>query len=173
MSAISFDGQVAIVTGAAGGIGRAIAFELARRGARILVNDYGGDTFGHEGNAERAEAVAAELRAMGAEAVADGTAVGTADNARRIAGVALKAFGRIDILANNPGVTLPGLITSVSEQDVENHIRINLLGPYMLVRAVWPVMQQQRYGRILNTSSNAALGIGANTPYAMSKAGLI
>lgn len=172
-NAISFAGQVAIVTGAAGGIGRAIAFELARRGARILVNDYGGDTFGHKGNAERAEAVAAELRSIGAEAVADGTAVGTAEGARAITGAALKAFNRIDILANNAGVTLPGLINSATESDVEDHVRINLLGPYMLVRAVWPVMQQQRYGRILNTSSNAALGIGANAPYAMTKAGLI
>lgn len=173
MSQISFTGQVAIVTGAAGGIGYAIAEELAQRGASILVNDYGGDTYGNSGGGERAEQAASRLRDLGAKAVANGTAVGTPESAREIVDAALEAFGRVDILVNNAGVSLPGLITDHSDADVENHFRVNLLGPYALLRAVWPQMQKQGYGRILNTSSNSALGIGANAPYSTTKAGLL
>lgn len=172
-SSIRFDGQVAIVTGAGGGIGRGIALELARRGARVVVNDYGGDTYGRAGTATTAEAVAAEIRAAGGEAVANTTAVGTPAAAREIAACALDTWGRIDALANNAGVSLPGAITEFTDAEIENHFRINLLGAYALVRAVWPAMLRNRYGRILNTASSAALGIGANAPYATTKAGLI
>jgi NAD(P)-dependent dehydrogenase (short-subunit alcohol dehydrogenase family) len=171
--AIRFDGQVAIVTGAGGGLGRAFATELAQRGAAVLVNDYGGDTSGRGGSAERAQIVADELRAAGHRAVADSTAVGTFQSAAHIRGHALDAFGRIDILVNNAGISLPGPITEASDEAVEQHFRVNLQGPYALVRAVWPDMSAQRYGRILNVSSNAVLGIGANAPYGTSKAGLI
>lgn len=170
---IRFDGQVAIVTGSGGGIGRAIALELAKRGAKILVNDYGGDTYGNAGDSDLADGVVAEIRAAGGEAVANATAVGTHAAAREIVTTALEAFGRIDILANNAGVSLPGLITDFSDDEVDNHFRINLLGAYAMVRAVWPHLRAQDYGRILNTSSNAALGIGASAPYSTTKAGLI
>lgn len=173
MPALRFDHQVAIVTGAGGGIGLAIARELAARGARILVNDYGGDMYGRAGGSERAEQVAAELRGLGAEAVADGTPVGTFDAARAIVGAAMRAFGRIDMLVNNAGIALPGRITDYSERKLETVFRTNLFGPYALVREVWPVMCEQKYGRILGTASNAAFGIGANAPYATTKAGLV
>ena len=170
---IRFDGQAAIVTGAGGGIGRAIALELARRGAQVLVNDYGGDTFGRGASADRAETVAAEIRAAGGKALANSTAVGTHAAARAIVRAALDAFGRVDILANNAGITLPGLIDAFSDDEVDAHFSSNLLGAYAMVRTVWPHMRRQNYGRILNTSSSAALGIGANAPYATTKAGLI
>lgn len=174
MTAISFSGQVAIVTGAAGSIGRAIATELVGRGANVVVNDFGGDTFGRNGNVDRAEAVAAELRGLGGgKVIANSTPVGTTEAARDIVKCALEAFGRVDILANNAGITLPGLFTEPSDDEVEAHFRVNLLGPYALLRAVWPAMQKQRYGRVLHTSSNAAIGIGANAPYATTKAGLV
>lgn len=173
MPTLRFDDQVAIVTGAGGGIGYAVARELAARGARILVNDYGGDMYGTAGAADRAEQVAAELRDLGAEAVAEGTPVGTFDSARAIVGAAMQAFGRVDILVNNAGIALPGRITDYSEKRIETVFRTNLLGPYALVREVWPVMCKQNYGRILATSSNAAFGIGANAPYATTKAGLV
>lgn len=173
MQIIRFDGQAAIVTGAGGGIGRAIALELARRGAQVLVNDYGGDTYGHAGPAQRAETVAQEICTAGGQAMANGLAVGTPESARAIIAAALISFGRIDILVNNAGITLPGPITDSPDADVDNHFRVNLLGPYALMRAVWPTMRAQGYGRILNTTSNAALGIGFNAPYATTKAGLI
>ena len=173
MDAIHFDGQVAVVTGAGGGIGEAIARELAVRGAHVLVNDYGGDTSGAAGTAARAERVAAELRALGAQAAADGTPVGTPEAARAIVGAAMRTFGRLDMLVNNAGIALPGLMTDYSDAQIANAFRTNLLGPYALVRAAWPIMREQGYGRILNTSSNSAFGIGANAPYSATKAGLL
>ncbi len=173
MKTIRFDGQSAIVTGAGGGMGQAIAQALGERGARILVNDYGGDTYGGKPSNERAEAEATRLRGLGIEAVADGTPVGTAEAARSIVGQAMKAFGRVDILVNNAGIALPGLITDFSDEQLDNLMRTNFLGAYALVRAAWPIMREQHYGRILSTSSNSAFGIGANAPYSSTKAGLI
>ena len=173
-SKITFDGQVAIVTGAGGGMGRSYALELARRGARVVVNDYGGDMFGRDaGAAPAAETVVAEIRAAGGEALASLVPVGGADQARAIAAAALDAYGRIDILINNAGISASGALTAVSDERVENAYRTNVIGPHHLVRAVWPAMAEQGYGRILNIASNAALGMGGSSAYAASKSGLI
>lgn len=173
MSPISFAGQAVIVTGAAGGIGRAVALELARRGADLLVNDYGGDTAGGGGGAAPVETLGAELRALGVRVIADATPVGEPDAARHLVQRALETFGRLDALASIAGTALPGLITDHVDSAVESQFRTNLLGPFALMRAVWPTMRDQGYGRILHTSSNAAFGIGANASYATTKAGLI
>jgi NAD(P)-dependent dehydrogenase (short-subunit alcohol dehydrogenase family) len=171
---IRFDGQVAIVTGAGGGMGRAYALELAARGASVVVNDYGGDMFGREpGKAPLAETVAAEIHGAGGTAMASDVAIGSAEAARAIAAAALEAFGRIDILINNAGISASGAIEAVSDERVENAYRTNLIGPHHLIRAVWPAMRAQGYGRILNVASNAALGMGNTSAYAASKAGLI
>lgn len=171
---IRFDGHAAIVTGAGGGMGRAYALELAQRGARVLVNDYGGDMFGREpGQAPLADAVVAEIRAAGGEAVANAAPVGGANTARAIVQAALDAFGRVDILINNAGISASGAIDVVSDERVENAYRTNVIGPHHLIRAVWPVMKAQRYGRILNIGSSAALGMGGTSAYAASKAGLV
>ena len=168
-----FDGQVAIVTGAGGGLGLAIAQELARRGAAVLVNDYGGSVQGEGGSPERAEAAAAKLRSDGARAVANAMAVGTPESARAIVAHAVDAFGKVDILVNNAGVARPCPFTAATDENLAAELRTNLLGPYALMRAVWDGMAIRRYGRILNVSSNASFGIGHNTSYATAKAGLI
>jgi NAD(P)-dependent dehydrogenase (short-subunit alcohol dehydrogenase family) len=171
---IRFDGQAAIVTGAGGGMGRAYALELARRGARVLVNDYGGDMFGRAGAASPlAQQVTAEIRAAGGEAIADSTAVGTAAAARAIVAAALTAFGRVDVLINNAGISASGALHAVSDERVENAYRTNVIGPHHLICAVWPQMAERGYGRILNIASNAALGMGGTSAYAASKSGLI
>ena len=162
--AIRFNGEAAIVTAAGGGIGRATALLLAERGARVLVNDI--DT-------GAARAVAEEIVAAGGEAVAEGSAVGTGDVAEAITGTALAAFGRIDILINNAGISRPRPFGEDSDADIEAVCAVNFMGPYRLMRAVWPVMKAQRGGRIVNTSSSAALGSGMSGAYAPTKAALI
>ena len=173
MPKIDFTGQVAIVTGAGGGMGRDMALALAARGARVVVNDYGGDIFGHAGGSAKAEAVVEEIQAAGGTAVASGAAVGTEQAAGVIVETAMKTWGRVDVLVNNAGVTAFGALDEIPTEDVRRVIDINFWGPYMLMRAVWPIMKRQAYGRILNVSSSASFGMGTITPYSASKAGVI
>lgn len=172
---IDFDGQVAIVTGAGRGIGRDIALGLARRGAKVLVNDHGGsrDTL-TPGTIEVAEEVVAEITAAGGTAVADGSIVGTGAGADTIVGHALEAFGRVDVLVNNAGGGL-GIteIADGTDDEVEGVVRTNLLGPLMLIRRVWPHMQAQHYGRIVNLMSGTLVGMVGTGAYSAGKAGLI
>ena len=161
---LRFDGQAAIVTGAGRGIGRETALALARRGARVLVNDYGGggDTM-TAGTIDVAQAVVDEIVQGGGEAVADA-----------IVGRALEAFGRVDILVNNAGGSL-GIVRIDQDTDaqVEGVLRSNLIGPYMLIRRAWPIMRAQGYGRIVNLMSGAMVGMEGTAAYSTGKSGLI
>lgn len=161
---IRLDGQVAIVTGAGAGIGRATASLLAERGAHVVVND---------AQAERADTVAEAIRNAGGSAIGQHTPVGTVGAAQEIVGAALRSFGKVDILVNNAGISRPASFGEDSDDDIELVLKVNLREPYSLMREVWPVMREQGYGRILNTASNAALGIGFSGAYAVSKAGII
>lgn len=170
---IDFSGQVAIITGAGRGMGREIALLLAKRGASVLVNDYGGDPEGHPGTAREAEAVVDEIRAAGGTAVADATTVGTSAGADAILKAALDAFGRVDILINNAGGSTIAPIDDLDDSDIEKVMRTNYWGAYLLMRRVWPLMRNQGYGRILNVCSSATLGIGTVAPYSSAKAAMI
>lgn len=171
---IDLSGQVAIVTGAGGGMGRAYALELAHRGAAVVVNDYGGGVLGEQnGSAGPADAVVAEIVGAGGRAITSSLAVGSARHAKAILQSALDAFGRIDILVNNAGTGIAGCFTAHEDEAIERHYATNLIGGHHLMRAVWPHMSGQNYGRILNVSSNGALGVGGNAPYAAAKAGML
>ncbi|MEG0874930.1 MAG: 3-oxoacyl-[acyl-carrier-protein] reductase [Clostridiales bacterium] len=159
-------GQIAIITGAARGIGRAIALELSTLGANIVVN--------HIGNKDEALSVVAECENMGVKAIAIEADV--ADNAQVEAMVkeTMNTFGRVDILVNNAGITKDNLLMRMSEDDFDAVINTNLKGAFICMKQVNRIMLKQRYGRIINISS--VVGISGNpgqTNYAASKAGII
>ena len=170
---MSLKDQVVIVTGAGGGIGRAAALLLGRLGARVVVNDYGGDTAGQAGDIGRAQAVADEIRAAGGEATANGEPVGSVRAAEKIRDAALAAYGRIDALINNAGIMAIGEVDEISDALLDRVIEINFLGAFRLLRAVWPGMKARGYGRIVNMSSSSLLGFGDRAPYCAAKAALI
>jgi NAD(P)-dependent dehydrogenase (short-subunit alcohol dehydrogenase family) len=170
---ISFDGRVAIVTGAGNGIGRQHALELARRGARVLVNDYGGDTFGNGGGPEAAEAVAQEIRNAGGTALANWSSVASTRGCNGMVAEALEAFGTVDILVNNAGISRAAFIEDTTDEDWDAVIATHLTGSFKMTRAVWPHMKAQRYGRIVYTaSSTGEFGSIMLGNYAAAKAGV-
>jgi NAD(P)-dependent dehydrogenase (short-subunit alcohol dehydrogenase family) len=174
MTSIDFTGQVAIVTGAGRGMGRAHAMLLAARGAKVVVNDYGGaESTIEPGTREVAETVVREITDAGGIAVADANSVGTGASAEAIVNTALAAFGRVDILVNNAGGALIGRLDEFSDAQIEGVVRSNYLGAYHLMRRAWPLMRAQHYGRIVNILSSGILGIGSLASYGSSKAALI
>ena len=175
MADIRFDGKVAIVTGAGGGLGRQHALELARRGAKVLVNDLGGSMDGSGGNSAAAEAVVAEIKAMGGEAIANGSSVTDDAGVAKMIKDAMDAWGRIDILIANAGIA--GANASTWDTTVDEWrkvMRINLDGPFLCAKAVVPGMIAQNYGRIVNVASIAGKEGNPNAAhYSASKAGVI
>jgi NAD(P)-dependent dehydrogenase (short-subunit alcohol dehydrogenase family) len=154
---ISFEGRVAIVTGAGRGLGRAYALELARRGARVMVNDLGGARDG-SGQSDAAEAVAEEIRRAGGEALADSGSVADFAQMEAMAARAREAWGGIHILINNAGILRDRSFGAMDMADFEELVRVHLLGSAHCARAVWNTMREQNYGRILMTTSGAGLG---------------
>ena len=171
---ISFEGRVAIVTGAGGGLGRAHALELARRGAKVVVNDFGGARDGTGGSSAAALAVVDEIRAAGGEALADGGNVTSATDMEAMAAAALKAFGRIDILVNNAGILRDRTFAKMDMADFAAVVAVHLLGSANATKAVWETMRAQKYGRVLMTSSTSGVyGNFGQSNYGAAKAGLI
>jgi NAD(P)-dependent dehydrogenase (short-subunit alcohol dehydrogenase family) len=172
--AIRFDDRVAIVTGAGGGLGRGYALELARRGARVVVNDFGGSVTGSGGSSEAAQRVADEITAAGGKALANGASVADADGVAALVAETLDAFGRIDILINNAGILRDKTFAKMSLDDVRAVLDVHLLGSFLCTKAVWPSMQQGGYGRIVMTSSGSGLfGNFGQANYAAAKLGVV
>ncbi|WP_333572763.1 SDR family NAD(P)-dependent oxidoreductase [Sphingomonas sp.] len=169
---IRFDDRVAIVTGAGGGIGRAYALELARRGARVVVNDLGAGRDG-SGHSDAARAVVTEIEALGGEAIADGGSV-TDPNAMLAMAEAAKArWGRIDILINNAGVLRDKSFAKMTPEDFRFVVDVHLIGSASATKAVWDTMREQGYGRILMTASSTGLfGNFGQANYGAAKLGL-
>jgi len=171
---ISFAGKVAIVTGAGGGLGRCHALELARRGARVVVNDLGGALDGSGGNSEASEKVVAEIKAAGGEAIANGASVSDDAGVAHLVKQTLDAFGRIDILIANAGILRDKSFGKMELKDFEAVMAVHLMGTVKPAKAVWPIMKEQGYGRIVVTTSSTGLyGNFGQTNYGAAKASLI
>ncbi|WP_327312923.1 SDR family NAD(P)-dependent oxidoreductase [Streptomyces sp. NBC_01235] len=173
MSELSFEGRVAVVTGAGRGIGRAHARLLAERGAKVVVNDLGGSMEGEGASAGPAQTVVDEIVSAGGEAVADTNDVSTQAGGQAIVGTALERFGRIDVLVNNAGIIRWGGLPDVTADNLERHLAVHLLGSFHTVRAAWPHFVEQGYGRVVLTTSSGMLGLDNNLSYAAAKAGVV
>ena len=171
---ISFADQVAIVTGAGGGLGRCHARELARRGAKVVINDLGGTMDGSGGSSDAAEAVVAEIKAMGGEAIANGGSVSDRAGAQSMVDDAMNAWGRVDVLINNAGILRDKSFSKMTLDDFEMVVNVHLMGAAYCSHAVWPIMREQNYGRILMTTSPSGLyGNFGQTNYGAAKMGQV
>lgn len=170
----SFQGKVAIVTGAGGGLGFAYANYLAQKGAKVIVNDLGGGTFGINGQptASVAEQAVAKIKAAGGDAIANTQSVAEFNNAKAMIEQAMDAWGRIDIIINNAGIASTQVFPNVDESEVKLHLGVHFLGALNTMRAAWPHMQKQQYGRIVNTASNSTLGFSPQISYPSMKSAL-
>jgi NAD(P)-dependent dehydrogenase (short-subunit alcohol dehydrogenase family) len=174
MADIRFDGQVALVTGAGGGLGRQHALELARRGAKVVVNDLGGALDGSGGSSAAAEAVVAEIKAAGGEAVANGGSVTDDVGVAGMIQQAIDAYGRLDILICNAGVLRDKSFGKMEIKDFEFVLDVHLMGTVKPVKAAWEIFRAQNYGRILVTTSASGLyGNFGQANYGAAKLGIV
>ena len=167
-------GKVAVVTGAARGIGREIAALMARLGARVVVNDYGGSEAGQGAGAAPADEAVAEIRKAGGEAVANYDSVASMAGGQRIVQTALDTFGRIDIVVNNAGILRDRMIFNMTEEEWDAVINTHLKGSFGVTRAAAPHMREQRSGRFINMTSTSGLvdNVGQGN-YAAAKLGIV
>ncbi|MFM9827662.1 MAG: SDR family NAD(P)-dependent oxidoreductase [Sphingomonas sp.] len=169
---ISFTDRVAIVTGAGGGLGRAYALELARRGARVVVNDLGGARDG-TGHSDAALGVVEEIKALGGEALSNGGSVTEYAQMVAMVAAAKERWGRVDILINNAGVLRDKSFAKMEPADFKFVIDVHLNGSAICTKAVWETMREQNYGRILMTASSTGLfGNFGQANYGAAKLGL-
>ncbi|MEL6830376.1 MAG: SDR family NAD(P)-dependent oxidoreductase [Pseudomonadota bacterium] len=174
MSDIRFDDRVAIVTGAGGGLGRAHALELAKRGAKVVINDLGGSMDGSGGNSEAAESVVAEIKAAGGEAMANGSSVADDAGVQRMIEDTMSAYGRIDILIANAGILRDKSFSKMTKQDIELVLDVHLRGSFKPIHAAWNIMKEQNYGRIVVTTSSTGLyGNFGQANYGAAKLGVV
>ena len=154
---IRFDGRVAVVTGAGGGLGRQHALALAARGAKVVVNDLGGTLDGNGGTPKAAHAVVDEIRAAGGVAIASGASVTDAQAVQRMVDETIEAWGRVDILVNNAGILRDKSFAKMELADFRLVMDVHLMGAVHCTKAVWNIMRAQNYGRIVMTTSSTGL----------------
>ncbi len=173
MDGYSFEGRVAIVTGAGRGIGRAYALLLADRGARVVVNDLGGSMDGVGADAGVASKVAEEIVGAGGVAIANGDDVTDAGGAQALIDAAIGQFGRLDILVNNAGIIRWAGFPHADAENLASHLAVHVAGSFNTTRAAWPHMVEQAYGRIVMTTSSGVFGLPENLSYATAKGAVI
>jgi NAD(P)-dependent dehydrogenase (short-subunit alcohol dehydrogenase family) len=174
MADLGFDGKVAIITGAGGGLGRQHALLLASRGAQVVINDLGGSVSGEGGSQGPAETTAKEIEGLGGVAVADTNSVATPEGGEAIVQTALDNFGRVDIVINNAGILRDKAFHNMTPELLNPVLDVHLKGAFNVTRPAWVKMREQGYGRVLNTASNAGiLGNFGQTNYGSAKMGLV
>jgi len=172
--AVRLDGRVALVTGAGGGLGREHALTLARLGAKVVVNDVGSTVHGEDGSSAPADRVVAEIEAAGGAAVAHHGNIADPSGARSLVELALERFGRIDALVNNAGILRDRTFAKVGLEDFEAVLAVHLMGTVYCTHAVWPLMLEQGYGRVVVTTSGSATnGNFGQSNYAAAKLGVV
>jgi len=171
---IRFDGRVAIVTGAGGGLGRLHALALARRGAAVVVNDLGGTLDGNGGTPTAANAVVEEIRAAGGKAIASAASVTDFAAVQTMVQAAVGEWGRVDILVNNAGILRDKSFAKMEVDDFRLVLDVHLMGAVHCTKAVWEVMREQKYGRIVMTTSSTGLyGNFGQSNYGAAKMALV
>ncbi len=174
MADLGFDGKVAIITGAGGGLGRSHALDLARRGALIVVNDLGGAADGTGSGTTAAQTVVDEIKAAGGEAVANYDSVATPEGGKAIVQSALDAFDKVDIVINNAGILRDTSFKNMSAEQLEPVLDVHLKGAFYVTQPAWEHMREQGFGRIVNTASGAGIfGNFGQTNYGAAKMGLV
>ncbi|MEE3048485.1 MAG: SDR family NAD(P)-dependent oxidoreductase [Pseudomonadota bacterium] len=171
---LRFDGKTAIVTGAGNGLGRSHALALAARGAKVVGNDCGGGRDGRGGSSAAAEAVVDEITAAGGAAIANGADVTDAEAVAAMVAQTMDAWGRVDILINNAGILRDRTFAKITMDDFRKVMEVHLMGSVNCTHAVWPIMREQAYGRIVMTSSSSGLhGNFGQSNYGAAKAGVV
>jgi NAD(P)-dependent dehydrogenase (short-subunit alcohol dehydrogenase family) len=171
---IRFDDRVAIVTGAGNGLGRAYALELARRGARVVVNDLGGARDGTGSSLTAAQTVVEEIKGLGGDAIANGSSVTDEAGVAQMVAEAKAQWGRVDILINNAGILRDRSFGKMTIADFRTVVEVHLMGSVICTKAVWDLMREQGYGRILMTTSGTGLyGNFGQTNYGAAKLALV
>ena len=171
---INFEGQVAIVTGAGGGLGKQHALELAKRGAKVVVNDLGGSVDGAGSSISAAETVSQEILENGGESIAHGASVSDLNAVKNMIDQTMATWGRVDILVNNAGILRDKTFKKLETSNWHEVINVHLNGSMNCSKLVWPIMTEQNYGRIVMTTSTSGLfGNFGQSNYGAAKLGLV
>jgi NAD(P)-dependent dehydrogenase (short-subunit alcohol dehydrogenase family) len=171
---IDYEGRVAVVTGAGGGLGRSHALLLASRGAKVVVNDLGGSRDGSGAGSEMADQVVQEIVDAGGEAVANYDSVATWDGGAAVVQTAIDTWGRVDIVVNNAGILRDVSFAKMEEPQLDLVLKVHLYGGFHVTKAAWPHMREANYGRVINTTSGSGLyGNFGQSNYSAAKLGLV